>query len=92
MFINIQKVSKMLGMPIPSLRLGLSGLKEYRTSGGHRRYDLNEVLRLSKSVAKMKERPCPECGWPLENCPWDKEDESWCMCCYEINRILEKDD
>lgn len=92
MLINIRKASKMLGMPIPSLRVGLAGLKEYRTTGGHRRYDLNEVLCLRKQLTTLKKHLCPKCGWELEGCPWDRNDKTWCMRCYELNRLMEKDD
>jgi hypothetical protein len=81
----------MLDMPIPSLRLGLSGLKEYRTAGGHRRYDLNEVLRLRKQLAVLKSDLCYTCGCELTPSPFG-ENQPWCMCCYEINRLVEKDD
>ena len=54
MLVDIRVASKMLKMPIGSLRAGLSGLTEYRTKGKHRRYELAELVKLAKIIEQGK--------------------------------------
>ncbi|CAM4295637.1 IS607 family transposase [Bacillus mobilis] len=56
MKINIGKAAKELGVTVQTIRVWEKEgkIKSERTEGGHRRYDLNELLRLKDSRQKIK--------------------------------------